>query len=52
MPYNAPEIHQSKFTARDLFDSCYAPEIEKDVRAGKITPESVEKDNKEKKNKS
>ena len=42
VPYNAPEINQSKFTARDLFDQCYAPQIEKDFKAGKITYEPTE----------
>ena len=43
MPYNAPEINQSKFTAKDLFDSCYADEIEEKFREGKITLESLKK---------
>lgn len=43
VPYNAPEINQSKFTPKDLFDSCYADEIEKQFREGKITLESVKK---------
>lgn len=43
VPYNAPEINQSKFTAKDLFDSCYADEIEEKFREGKITLESLKK---------
>ena len=43
VPYRAPAIHQSKFTAKDLFDSCYGPEIEKQFNEGKLTVESSEK---------
>ena len=56
VPYTAPAIYQSKFTAKDLFDTCYGPEIEKDFKEGKLRVESseekleiAEQDTKEKK---
>ena len=35
--YKVPEIHQTKMTARELFQAMYAAEITTDVEEGKVT---------------
>ncbi|KAL5020231.1 hypothetical protein ScPMuIL_003123 [Solemya velum] len=47
--YNVTDIVQSKFTARDLFNACYAPKIIEDFKAGKliVDEESPKKDGNE-----
>lgn len=34
--YKVPEVHQSKMTARDLFQATYGAELEHSVREGKM----------------
>ena len=34
--YKVPDIHQSKMTARDLFQATYAADITREVEEGKV----------------
>lgn len=36
--YKAPDLQQTEFTAKDLFDACYAQGIKDGFKAGKILP--------------
>jgi Mitochondrial ribosomal protein L27 len=41
--YRVPDITQSQFTARDLFDATYAKPIVEDFTAGKIDNETTKR---------
>ncbi|XP_064617300.1 uncharacterized protein LOC135481403 [Liolophura sinensis] len=41
--YRVPEVTQSKLTARNLFDACYAEKLAESHRSGKLTKEEVER---------
>lgn len=36
MSYRVPDVVQSEFTAKDLFDACYADKIVDDFKTGKL----------------
>ncbi|ELU11675.1 hypothetical protein CAPTEDRAFT_226355 [Capitella teleta] len=40
--YNVEEINQSEFTAKNLFDECYAKKLVEDFQEGKIDATTVE----------
>lgn len=44
MSYRAPDVVQSEFTARDLFDAVYSRKIEDDYRLGKLDDEGLPKE--------
>ncbi|XP_074652728.1 large ribosomal subunit protein mL41-like [Tubulanus polymorphus] len=41
VPYNAPEVVQSEFTAKNLFDATIAKEIKEQFRKGKISIDEI-----------
>ncbi|KAG8212793.1 hypothetical protein J437_LFUL019763 [Ladona fulva] len=38
--YRTPDVYQSEFTAKDLFDACYSAKIIESVKAGKLDENS------------
>ena len=44
MSYRTPDVIQSEFTARDLFNVVYAPKILKDFKEGKLNDDGSPKE--------
>lgn len=42
VPYNVSTIHQSEFTAQDLFNTCYAKDIDKKFNEGEYEVDDYE----------